>query len=372
MSAKRRWLLACLLLVIMNFMTRPTHAQDNKTFTSCDGLLSFEYPADWLIQETQSRQLNFSFNGGVDELLPSLHLHYPNDGLLRQNDFTPGFIDINIGLQVVLYMDDKRPTPFDELSSITFVGGDPRTNVPVVEIAVQDWSAARLDYVGTSNGIQVVGFMIRIALDDHYDLQIYGEADTTVAATLDDVLRRILDTLVYTTSSPNTPPLGWFRYFKDSCDFHFFYPQDWIISEAASNKVLLFNSQDAADKKLRRRPFDDNELGITIVPPTELADYFYGTLDPTQATPEEILAAYVQIEQLSAEFPAQVRMGDWEVWRADMPNGLVLLYDFGKGQYAILAAQSGDLSAFEDTILQIAASFQYKVTEMAESLTPTP
>ncbi|MCQ3931761.1 MAG: hypothetical protein DPW16_15005 [Chloroflexi bacterium] len=378
MSAKRWWLVACVLFVIG--FTQPTpfsYAQtpESKTFTSCDGRLSFDYPAAWLVQESQAIFPNLASEDGSNESLPSVRWYYPAEDFLGENWTTPGYFDFSVALQIPWGLGDDRPTPLEQLSGdITVIGAD-RTYGAPIEMTVQDWLAARRDYVGTNDGLAIVGFQMIIAISDKYDLRIHAEADANEMMALEDNLQLFLDSLVYTDNGPNTPPMGWFLYFKDTCAFRFFYPQNWIISEAASNKILLSNSQDAADKKMRRRPFDADELEITIVPPAEIANYFYGTLDPTQATSEEILSAYVQIEELPAEFPTQVTIGEWEVLRAEMPSGFILLFDFGDGQYAIFAARSGSggLSEFETAIMQVVESLRYEPPQEApEEPTQTP
>ncbi len=376
MSAKRWLYVVCILLFILNF-TRPTpfsyaQAPESITFTSCDGRLSFDYPAAWFVQESQVIVPNFAVVDGLDESLPSVRWYYPAEDFLGENWTTLGYFDFSAALQIPWGLGDDRPTPFEQLSNIvTFAGGNPRTYGTPTEMTVHNWLAARQDYVGINDGLAIVGFQMIIAISDEYDLVIHAEADANEIMALEDALQLFLDTLVYSDNGPNTPPVGWFLYFKDTCAFRFFYPQNWILSEAASNKILLFNSQDAADKRIRRRPFDADELEITIVPPAEIADYFYGTLDPAQATSEEILSAYVQIEELPAEFPVQVTIGEWEVLRADMPSGFILLFEFGERQYAIFAARSGSggFSDFEAAVMQVVESLRY---EPLEESTQTP
>ncbi|KAB2857873.1 MAG: hypothetical protein F9K46_12450, partial [Anaerolineae bacterium] len=316
MPAKRWWLVVYLLFVIS--FTQPTpfsyaQALESKTFTSCDGRLSFNYPTAWFVQETQSIVPKSAFLDGSNEGLPAVRWYYPEEDFLGENWTTPGYFDFSASLRFPFSMDDDRPTPYEQLSNmVTFGGGNPRTYGVPTEMTAQDWLAARRDYVGTNDGLAIVGFQMIIAISDEYDLIIHAEADANQMTALENALQLFLDSLVYNDNDPNTPSEGWFLYFTDTCAFRFFYPQNWVLSEAASNKILMFNSQDAADKRIRRHPLGNDELEITIVPPAEIADYFYGTLDPTQATPEEILSDYVQIEQLPAEFPAQVTIGEWE------------------------------------------------------------
>lgn len=380
LSAKRWWLVTCVVFVFGFMQPAPlSYAQtpESQTFTSCDGRLSFDYPAEWFVQETQTIVPDFSSVDGSSESLPAVRWYYPEEDFLGENWTTPGYFDFSASLQIPWGLGDDRPTPFEQLSGIvTVVGGrNPRTYGAPIEMTVQDWVAARQDYIGTNEGLAIVGFQMIIAISDKYDLRINAEADANEMTTLEDALQLFLDTLVYNDNDSNTPPEGWFLYFKDTCAFRFFYPQNWILSEAASNKILLFNSQDAADKRIRRRPLDSDELEITIVPPAEIADYFYGTLDPAQATAEEILSAYVQIEELPAEFPAQVTIGEWEVLRAEMPSGFILLFEFGEGQYAIFAAHdgSGGFSEFEVAVMQVVESLRYDPSQgTLEDSTQTP
>lgn len=379
MPAKRWWLVVYLLFVIS--FTQPTpfsyaQAPESKTFTSCDGRLSFDYPAEWFVQATQTIVPDFASVDGSSESLPAVRWYYPEEDFLGENWTTPGYFDFSASMQFPFSMDDDRPTPFEQLSNIvTFGGGNPRTYGTPIEMTIQDWLAARQDYVGTNDSLAIVGFQMIIAISDEYHLIIHAEADANQMTALEDVLQLFLDTLVYNDDDPNTPSEGWFLYFTDTCAFRFFYPQNWVLSEAASNKILLFNSQDAADKRIRRRPLDSDELEITIVPPAEIADYFYGTLELTQAAPEEILSAYVQLEELPAEFPVQVTIGEWEVLRAEMPSGFILLFEFGEGQYAIFAARSGSggFSEFETAIMQVAESLRYEPSqETLEESTQMP
>lgn len=380
MSAKRWLFVVCVLLFVLGFV-RPTHlsyaqTSESKTFTSCDGRLSFEYPAAWFIQESQRLFPNFASEDGSVESLPSIRLYYPAEDFLGENWSTPGYFDFNAALQIPWGLGDDRPTPYKQLSGIgIFSGSNPRTYSAPTEMTVQDWLVARLDYVGTNDGLSIVGFQMIIAISNEYDLHIHAEADANEIMALEDALQLFLDSLMYAESGPNTPPKGWALYLQDTCVFHFFYPQDWILSGAASNKILLFNSQDAADQRMRRRPLDSGELEITIVPPAEIADYFYGNLDVTQATPEEILSAYVQLEKLPAEFPVQVTIGAWEGLRAEVPSGFILLYEFGEGQYAIFATHSGSggFSEFETTVMQIMESLHYEPSQITpEVSTQTP
>ncbi|GIK66023.1 MAG: hypothetical protein BroJett018_38170 [Chloroflexota bacterium] len=364
---------------IMQILPVVAGAQDISinSFTSCSGKLSFDYPENWVVEESRYNYMT----GGISEYATKILLANGTKALeglevdtLAENAQT---ISINITPPIPSPIEIKVD-PFDKLANATYFGPYEREFGPVRRIEVNDWPAARRDYVTLFEGLEISGIWIEILLPDDYNLTIIAETYSSLFLELDANVDLLISSLSYYALKVGLSVVDWDVYFEPKCTFHLAYPADWIVSEAYSNQLIFFNSQAAQDTRRRRRDYKDDQLEIEIIQPQDLPEFFEDIgFDATDAKPDDILMAYAEAERLSVETPIPFTVGEHNVLRADFRGGFILLYDFGEGQYAILAARSSEdgFAAFEETILQIAGSVQYNPIQEDEpsiEMTPTP
>ncbi len=332
------------------------------TFTSCDGKLSFSYPEDWYVEEIlgNSTLIRLANSETALEALAADRLS-PVGQVIELFIFPPSLDEVN---------------PVDTLSNLRSPYQE--EFYPVQAIEVQGWSAARLDSIITYEGVEISTIRIAITFPNNQFLMLTAQAFLNLFSELDANLEILLSSLSYQALDTGFSLDEWSVYFEPKCAFRLAYPADWIVSEAYSNQILLFNSQDAQDTRRRRRDYEDDQLEVEIIQPQDLP-YFFEDIgfDATDAKPEDILTAYANAERLSVGTPTPFTVGDHDVLRADFTGGFILLYDFGEGQYALLAARSSEegFATFEETVLQIAGSVQYNPIQEDEpviEITPTP
>lgn len=347
------------------------NAQGPKRFTSCDGKLSFDYPSNWLLEESrQSFEVNNTPKFGTLVRLANseIALKALAADLLPQDS---QIMEIFIYPPLLIEID-----PFEFLSNISSPFQEDLG--PIRNIEINDWPAARRDSVITYQDSTISNIDIRIVLPNDQLVSLYAQSYSEDYFELDANVELLLANISYQALESDLEADEWDTYYEPKCTFRLAYPTDWIVSEAYSNQVLFFNSQDAQDTRRRRRDYKDDQLEVEIIQPKDLPEFLEDiAFDATDATPEAILMAYADAERLSVETPTPFTVGDHDVLRADFTGGFILLYDFGEGQYAILAARSSEegFAAFEETVLQIAGSVQYNPIQEDEptiEITPTP
>ncbi|MBZ0319526.1 MAG: hypothetical protein K8L91_24160 [Anaerolineae bacterium] len=371
-----RKIIIALSFICLNILTfvSYTEAQEVPKFNSCAGKLSFEYPLGWSVLESQfSYEQNHRTN---------------NDGrliLLANNEVSLEALEADllapeaqtISITLIMLPPEFQQDPFERLSNITS-DPFPRVYSGVRVFELNGWPAARRDYTLVYEDLNIAGFIIDVALPNNYNLHLIAETHSNLIFDLDANVGLILSSLTFKALDTDLPLQNWTVYYEPKCTFRLAYPNDWIISQAYSNQLIFFNSQDAQDTRRRRRDYEDDQLEVKIIQPKDLPEFFGDIgFDSTDTTPEAILMAYAEAERLSVETSVPFTVGEHNVLRADFTGGFILLYDFGEGQYAILAARSSEdgFAAFEETILQIAGSVQYnpiQADEPAIEITPTP
>lgn len=356
-----------------NIPLQKVRAQDSEnSFTTCDGKLNFTYPIEWRIQE---KSFNYHINQGTKrgQLIELANSEIALDRL--QGDvLSPKAQIITIQITYFPYLDEN--IPFDLLANTTTVFQEEFG--PVRNIQVNDWPAARRDSVILYEGAEIYTIYIIILLPGDYLLDLEAQSYSDDFFDLEANVSLVLSNISYQALEGNLAADEWDTFFEPKCTFRLAYPADWIVSEAYSNQILLFNSQDAQDTRRRRRDYEDDQLEVEIIQPQDLP-YFFEDISfaATDAKPEDILTAYANAERLSVGTPTPFTVGDHDVLRADFTGGFILLYDFGEGQYALLAARSSEegFATFEETVLQIAGSVQYNPIQEDEpviEITPTP
>lgn len=370
----RRLLLGFLSILINTslFLTPLSiNAQDTKRFTSCDGKLSFDYPSTWLVEESKQ---NFEVNnipkfGTLVRLANSeiALMALAADSLPQDSQIMEIFIYPPLLIEI---------DPFEFLSNVS--SSFQEEFGPIKNIEVNGWPAARRDSVITYQGLTISNIDIRIVLPNDQLVSLYAQSYSDDYFELDANVELLLANVSYQALESDLEADEWDTYYEPKCTFRLAHPTDWIVSEAYSNQLIFFNSQAAQDTRRRRRDYKDDQLEVKIIQPQDLPEFFEDIgFDSTDTTPEAILMAYAEAERLSVETSVPFTVGEHNVLRADFTGGFILLYDFGEGQYAILAARSSEdgFAAFEETILQIAGSVQYnpiQADEPAIEITPTP
>jgi hypothetical protein len=230
-------------------------------------------------------------------------------------------------------------------------------------ITIQELSAARMNFSYTNEGVTVDGFRLYVWLPEGFELTVEAVAyDPARYAELEKAVFDLLETVNLTASGADIAPDGWSTYFEENCRWRFNYPTDWLMV-GLNNQLMLFNSADAQDSHLRRRFDEGDELAIEMITPLEVTRFFMDTIDVDVATADEILMAYAALEQLSLlSDPELVETGGNVALRAEILNGIVLVYPFGDGEFFIFAAQTGaeGFADFEADVLAIAESIAYQ------------
>lgn len=364
----------CFLIALsFGLSSSATKAQESQTtsFTSCNGKLIFDYPATWFVQEIrQNVKINHVTKYGTLVRLANSEIAMralaadllPPDGQIMEIFIWPPL--------------PYEPDPYESLLNTTSVFQEEFG--PVKAIEINGWVAARRDSVITYQNTEIATIYVQIALPGQQELDLIAQSYSDDYFELDANVELLLANISYQALERDLEADEWDTYYEPKCTFRLAYPTAWIVSEAYSNQLIFFNSQDAQDTRRRRRDYKDDQLEIEIIQPQDLPEFFEDIgFDTTDAKPDDILMAYAEAERLSVETPIPFTVGDHEVLRADFRGGFILLYDFGEGQYSILAARSSEdgFAAFEETILQIAGSVQYNPIQEDEpsiEMTPTP
>lgn len=347
---KRFMIILYTLLFLMNGALGLSAQEDEASlFTSCDNQFSFEYPETWAVEENAISHQFSTLSAKYTTVSSHIILANSLETLTKK--------DLEIG-DYRIYL-NQHPTP-SELPRNT-----PAEWLVLLKVdSIRYGSILELDELSNPSAIRYfsvensVGLEVVMALPT-FDLQITAEAKHQ-----DDLLDLEQTTLnfIETITTPLLHiSLDKLVYFEDDCAVKFYYPSGWLFA-TYGNRVFLFNSAEAENTRFTRQPFSIDEISIEIITPDKISRYFADSINPSEATSEEIMSVIINLNSLSALNNRQpIQIDGVAGIQENLIDGWVFVLEHEQ-EYSVIMVRGGEnaLIEFEDDILDMISSLEIR------------